>query len=93
MSYVTEYTVENDAWTKVSDGLKNVGIQFNGQGNIRIHVGDADPATLDAPGILLASSTEGVPSTFGLGALPAGANVYARAFGEYDEVKLTVLAY
>ncbi len=92
MDYTTDYNLNNQGWTLVSDGKRNVGIQFDNQGEILVHVGAVEPDSLQAPSILLSSNMQKVPSTFGLGGLPEDAKVYVRASGS-TVVRVTVLAY
>lgn len=93
MQYVNTHDLNSEAWTLIAENKKNVAIQFDKQGSIRVHVGTEEPEELSAPGILVASSTAGVPMTFGMGALPQDAKVWAKATGEADTTEITVLAY
>lgn len=90
--FTHEFKVGSD-WTLIASGVRNVGIQLDNLTNVRIHVSTAPPPD-DAPGILLTKSIAREPSTFGISALPEGAQVYARSSEGGDSVSdLTVLAY
>lgn len=92
MSYTKEVIVTDD-WTEVAREVKNVAIQFDNQGRIRVHVGTDTLPDAEAPGILVAKSIANEPSTFAVGALPSDAVVYARSVSSDSSVDLTVLAY
>lgn len=91
MQYVNEHTLNKTNWTLIAENKKQVALQFDRQGSVRVHVADEEPADLDVAGILVSSNTPQVPATFGLGNLPTTAKVWAKAVG--DDTVVTVLAY
>lgn len=78
MASTDKYNIGPDAWTQVSFGERNVGVQLGGTANVMVHVAEADPA-INAAGVIVGTNSPDLPQDFSLAGLPEGAFVYVKA--------------
>lgn len=87
MANTLAYTIDDD-WTLVAENVSNVAIQLSKQGQLEVHVADAEPDATSV-GIEIGSSMIGMPSTFSVSALGELTKVWARSANGVDIVVLS----
>lgn len=91
MASTISLTLTDSEWVRIAEGMRTVAIQFANQGQFEMYISDQAP-TEDDEGILIATGTEGVPSTFSAANLPDTAQMWVRS--NFDRhVRLIVLSY
>jgi hypothetical protein len=78
-----------DEWQLISGDGSNLAVQFAGQGQCEIHIGDEEPGEDDV-GLVIATDWIGLPTSFSASSLGDGVQVWARS---PNTAKIVVVAY